>query len=309
MKRASIAILGVFIAVSVWGSGFSPREVAGDAKWVVHADLAQARSTRLGEFVMNEIEQSKARKKLDAAKAMFRFDFCKDIQNVTVYGPADGSEDGVMLIDGNFDRDHLLTLLESNESHKVLEDQGYSIHSWTNKHPRCKSKAKMSYGSFAADGTLVLSDRKDLIVKALGVLDGYESSLNPNCLLNLGGFDNAAFMAAAMDMRGNSKVPSKAAILRQSDSMQFSVREVGGNLKARMVLETQDEETALNVDAVARGMLAMALLHQEDSPGLAELAQKVRILTQGTSVTIKFSCPVDKIIDLYLSKKIDITAT
>lgn len=63
------------------------------------------------------------------------------------------------------------------------------------------------------------------------------------------------------------------------------------------------------MDAVARGMLAMALLHQEDSPGLAELVQKVRILTQGTSVTIKFSCPVDKIIDLYLSKKIDITAT
>jgi len=190
--------------------------------------------------------------------------------------------------------------LQTKDSYATVQKDGYSVHSWAHKRGQ---NEKRSFGTFSADGTIVVSESIDSVVKALQVLDGRAPSLGHNSILNVAKQGPASFIAAAINMEGNTEVPPRAAILRQSRNMVFSVKEIAGRLRTRMILETKDQETALNVDTAARGILAMMLIRNSESPEFAKMVQQVEIVTEGTTVTIDFSCPAGKVIDLYYSNK------
>jgi hypothetical protein len=104
-------------------------------------------------------------------------------------------------------------------------------------------------------------------------------------------------VAAALEVGDEATLPAKAAMLRQTRNMYFSMREADGKLYTELEINTDNAEAAFYVDAILRGMLAMAFLYDEAHPGLSELARGVRVDTLDKRVMTESAYPVEQVIE------------
>lgn len=302
MKKIFIIAIALILGVSAFGLEFTPGMIAADAEWVMHADFDRGRSTELGQFLMAEMDKGKCKVKLEKTKALFDMDPSRDIASVTAYGPSLGEEEGAMLIDATYDEARLMDFISQAESYKETTLDGYKVHSWT--HAECNG-TRRTHAIFTADGVIVCSGTREGVIAAADVLVGKKPSIRPASTINLANQGHAPFMAAALKVDDARKIPAKAAILKQSESMVFTAKERAGKIVMRMNLKTDNAETALNVDSIARGMLAMMHLQSQENPDLATIAQGVEITTVGNEVSIKIAIPFNTLIDMYYGRKIN----
>jgi hypothetical protein len=227
----------------------------------------------------------------------------KDIASVTAYGSSLGEEEDAMLIDATYDEARLMDFITQAESYKETTMDGYKVHSWTLT--KCGDGTKRTHAIFNDGGLIVCSGTLEGVTAAADVLAGKKPSINPASTINLANQGQAPFMAAALKVDDAQKMPAKAAILKQSKSMVFTVKESADQIIMQMNLKTDNAETALNVDSIARGMLAMMYLQSQENPDLAIIAQGVRITTVGDEVSISITISVNTLIDMYYDKKIN----
>ncbi len=300
MKRFIIAGLIILTTIAATAAPFSADRVAAGAKWVAYADFDTARDTKSGEFVMGELTEGKAAERFEAFKAIFNFDPRKDIHSLTVYGTDMRGDDGIMLVDADFDKERLITLAQANDTYTKTMFGNVEIHSWIDNHHhhRCGRVNERAFSCFASDGTMILGDSSELVINALNVIEGSQPSLESGSLLDLSEQTGSPFFVAALDVPENGDIPAHAAIIRQSKNVIFSVKEEDDQLRGTLVLNTDDEETALRVDAIVKGMWAMALLHEQDCPRLTELTQNLQVETKDSQVKVEVACSVDKMIEM-----------
>lgn len=299
-----IAILAtVLVAASALAVDFAPAMVASDAQWVAHMNFDKVRATELGQFMLAEMDRGKCKQKLEETKAFLNMDPSRDIASATIYGRTVGEHSGVSIIDAKYDKASLMDFLTRLDGYMTHSVEGYSVSSW-DAHKGCK-KDMRSYAIFLPSGMVAVSDSLAEVANAADVLEGKKPSLDGASILNLSNQGQATFMAAALKVDDAEKIPAKAAILRQSESVFVSASESDGNILLRMKLDTADAETALNVDSIARGMLAMMYLQSQEKPDLAVIARGVAISTEGKEVSIRMKLAVDTLIELYYKNKIN----
>ncbi|WP_372806763.1 hypothetical protein [Pontiella sp.] len=288
-------LLGVVLAMaaSAFARPFSAAEIPANSKWVAYANATGIRDSQIGQYIVAEIDE-KAQRKLDGIKAIFNFDPLQDVDSILAFGPTiEEHGSGVMMISGTFDEAHLTTLLKMNKTYAQTTHNGTVIHNWVDDKNKQKDPAKRVYGAFASNGDIVMGDNEALVAQAIDVLAGKAPCLSGDSALNLAELDNAAFVAAALEVGDGEMLPAKAALLRQTRSMYFSLQESDGKLLAQLEINTDNSEAAFYVDSIVRGMLGMAFLHDETNPGLARLARGVRVNTIDQRVVIESACPVE----------------
>ena len=82
--------------------------------------------------------------------------------------------------------------------------------------------------------------------------------------------------------------PEQAAILKNSDMMIFMTSEQAGVLNVHPQLVSETEESAAQIEQVARGLLAFASL-QTQNPPLQKFIQAVSIARSGRSLGFEWS--------------------
>jgi hypothetical protein len=104
MKYFVQILLVLSSLTSAVAGSLSQQQVAADAKWLLHFDLAQFRSTKVGDYITREILQKKLSKTLADLKKQFKFEIDPDkilekVTSITAYGTQYKSpEDSAVLL-------------------------------------------------------------------------------------------------------------------------------------------------------------------------------------------------------------------
>lgn len=303
-----IVLFALIFAVSALAGPFQQKYVSSDANWIIHADVEKFSKTQIGGFVLNEFRSEEANKKFAAFQVIFNFDPRKDLKSLTLYGPNNNPKQAVALIRGTFDADRLTTLLRANDTYSEIRYHNHIVHSWIDKENhkgKVKSRKEPSFGCFHPNGIVVLGTDLEPVKKALDVMDGKKPSLKTTYSfhgLSLPG--QPSFLAAVANLSEMGELGPKATVLKQAKSINLALEETGGNLRGHLILSTRTAVTATRVQAVVEGMIAIALLVQEENPELARLAQELSVSVDNKTVRVSLDSPASDILAV-LQKQIE----
>ena len=293
MKKILLTFLAV--AVSAVAGEFKPGQVPANAQWFLHVDVSGFKKTQLGKF---GLEQTKAFAPfIDGFAEMIQFDPRKDLYGITVFGTVTEGEGevqakGAVMVHGNFNQPHLLSLLSTNETFKKEQAKGFEIFSWSDKE-------KQSYGAFSGRNHLLVGDNRGLLIEALQVLRGEAPALKAAEVGNLAKGD---FFLLSSRTKG-LPFPAEAKVLEHVRGIGVTVGEFDKNLVVSARVTAADDEVITLIQKSVEGLLAVArlLVWEAEDANLQELEallREVAIVKQKNTVVIRLAVPVKKILDL-----------
>ncbi len=300
MKRSIIALsVLVFLSGFVYAAEIDNGQVNSSAKWVAHFDNELWRNSvgfdLLAEVLENKGLTEKIQGHLAKAVETLGFHPVEDIKDVTLYNDGYAKSEGVMLLEGKFNKEKLLTLLDNDPAHQEHKHGNAIIHQWYDKH-----KEKDSFGSIVSEELIVIGSSLTKVQKALDVLADKSLSL---------GVDNGASLPEgtifSASITGISTIAGdhpKAATLKLIESINLAIGETGTpddkKTFVNATLNVNSPETANQVKDIVNGMLAFVKLRQQERPILVDLAQSVIVIVDKNKVIISFEYPVEDIFEI-----------
>jgi len=292
--RTVIAILIVSVllaAVPAPGGPLVKSRVSGSANWVAHVDIEQFNNTQIGRLIREELRNQGVEEDLTNFANIFSFHPLDDVRNVTAYGQGQNPEKAVVLIEGKFDKEQLLTVLRFNPSYEEAKYGDIVIHSWVDekKQDLNDSNVGRMYGCFYNDELIVMGAGLEAVKQTIDVLNGSArnaaSGVFSQAALNTKG---AFFTAAANNIGEIVGEDPEAAVLREGDLLGLAIGETESKFYIDLSLTTKSEEAAQNVSTFLEGILAFAKLLGEEQPGLAEMANMTKLSCVGKTVKVHF---------------------
>jgi len=314
MKKLIVSLLGIALMCSVAAAGpLKTEAVQGDAKWVAHLDVESLVKSGLGQFILSvAAEKEGFTEGLAKFQETAGFDPLKDLRGVTIYGPAVGKEQGVVVIDATVNADKLLGLLKDNPTYQAIDYGDRVLHKWTDlpkSGPDGVAKAgKTQAGCFYDDKTIVIASTVEMLQAAIDVLDGKKDNLAKTGSLTVlpkpaaGSF----LVAAAADIPAPpAEAPAgtgkgENAVLRRISDASLQVGEADGALFAALSVTARTAEDALNLRQMAQGFAAMLkIMMQEKLPeDMQNLGEKIEIGGTDTVARLDVSIPTESLISL-----------
>jgi hypothetical protein len=262
--------------------------VPADAVWWVHLDLAQAKQTQVGQFILGELEHPEAQSKFAAFQAIFNFDPRHTLQGCTIYGRGPSPKDAVLLLQGAFDAQRLATLARAGHDYQSQSHRLYEVHTWIDRNRSAQAGVQSrSYGALHPGGLVVLGQSAQRLGEALDVIDGLIPSLETSDAFRqwAGPTDTAFLLAAARRVDGLTIDP-RADFLRHCTQVSMATGETGDVLFAETLLVMNDLPTAQSVFAIVQGLRALTSL-RTDNPNAVKLAQAISLAQDGPNVSLK----------------------
>ena len=270
----------------------NPTRVPADATFVAHLDIEALRKSEIGAYLFTQLETPEAEAEFAEAKAAFGMDVRKELKSVTVYGlpGSDGAPSGAVLLEGDFDRQRVQDAVASNADHRTTPYGGAEVHQWTNK-----KNQRTVYAAFLADGLLVMSEQLDAAHRALDLERRTIPSLatRPDVIPARWRATPPMFYAVVhMDQLPRPKgAPALEGARRGFAALSESI----GNLSLEVALEFETVEQAEQLRKIVEGFTAMAALNAEQNPDLAELAQKIQVVSEGRGLRMSLRWPARKV--------------
>jgi len=282
-----IRIISILSIISLTGGHMNAAplnldNVSAQANWMIHVDFKSLLKTEVGQFVLAEIKkQPNAQRQLAGIKAAFGVDI-EGLGHLTAFGRGE-NEKGIAIASGGFNAKQLEGFFALNEKIDTSTYAGKTIY-YENK----KAFAIID------EETVVAGTGADYVKHGIDVLDGKESSLNPDKLLNelakaipYPVAQGVANLKGIMKFNPPKKAP-EAAILKKANAIGLAVGEVEGEVRVAAVMKTADEATAGHLENVLRGAASLLTLGADLDPKVAELATaiKTHVAREGSHVRI-----------------------
>ena len=292
MKTSTITALWGSVAVALVAGQASagtlnPANVPAKAQVVGHVDLDALRSSKLALTFAKEILDSKREidSQLKSQGVPLSADDILGASSITFWAEGDDAEKGAMIISG-VDAAKFKRAIKKVPVHKSL---GNGLH-----------KVDDTFVGFTGS-RMVVADDKSSVKATLKVLDGGGKSLaqtkkakrltQSGGVLVLAAFEEA--IAKKIKKEADSAIFKNVSLKRGT----MTLKESGGNLVARAVLETTDTAGADQLHKLAAGGISF-LSVASDSPELGKLLDAVTIKTSGTSVVFQASLPINQLKDI-----------
>ncbi len=294
MKRGLGVLAGGMMLVAAVAAQALPLQtdrVGAGARWVAHVDVDKLKTTQCGRYLLDQLGKDEPNRKLLAFQAMFNFDPRKDVSSVTLYGSDNRPENTVTLVKGTFDTQRLETLVRAGEGYEESKYGAHVVHSWIDR----KHGDRRIFASIMADGTVVLAGETSL-GQALDVLDGKAPKAVAATFPGLTSDRQTAIFIASADLSGMTNVNPRAAVLSQASTAYLALTESGDQIQADIGLGAKTVEAATQIESVARGLVAMATLGQDQRPELAKLAGATTIVRTGLQVAVALRYPAADLI-------------
>jgi len=266
------------------------RKVSSSAKWLTHLDFEAFRGTKLGRYLIAELIQPK----IDASEEAKKLNLSINLQNIagiTAYGTAlEKESEGVLLLSTTADVKNDLNkiagmLLASGASNAVTTTlEPYLLYNF-------------GQGVFVApgsDGLVLLGKSKASIDAARGLAQGKGETLAAKgaylseAAKNTGG---AFFMASITGIGEGMPLPAQAQVLKEARGGRFLLGEQGDDLLLRLSFEGKDDESALKMQQVIQGLLALVSMGT-DEPEITRIASSTKVSSETRNVTVALKFPV-----------------
>jgi len=308
-----IITLALTLAVSAGGAPLQRGDIAGDAKWLLHLDVDNLRSTHVGDFIGRQIITPN----LITPRAMFQqvlgldLDWQK-ISSVTAYGSdygAKAGERGMLVIKttmpfgaaleaftkahgggGSGDADGSPVPIERLDSPRL---------------PLYRLHGELLVGA-PSPNVILLAKSRELIERAADVIAGKAASVANNKDTTL--YDHAPkaffFFAAAEALNEDTKVPREAEVLKMADGGRVVVGEDAGRLFCNLLLRAKTLQVATQMQQIVQGIVALVTMSQTENKELLQLVQSAKVSSDDRAVTVNLEYPVDQAIERLRHDKI-----
>ncbi|MHC4085920.1 MAG: hypothetical protein ACYSWZ_09780 [Planctomycetota bacterium] len=288
MKKLLMAIvMSVLLAEGpVLAGQLVIEQVSGSANWVVHANQQQFRKTKIGQLIRTEMVNLGLEENLTYFATIFSFHPLDDVRDVTVYGTGNDREKAVVLIDGIFDKEKILTLLRMNPEYKDTKYGKIVLHQWIDEDQKDPNNMMM-YGCFYKDDLVIMSAGFDAVKLAVDVLNGSAKNATDS-MFNQPALDAKGAFIQAAGKRVGEMLEQDAAAFRQTDQIGLAIGEVEGKFYIDCRLTAKSEEAAQAITQMLEGILAFISMPNEEQSKLAELAKKIKIKCEAKTVKVRF---------------------
>lgn len=296
-----VMTIGVLAALAggVNAAPLNTAQVGADAKFVVHLDVDALKTTQAGKLLLQRTSTGAENNKLNALAAILGFDLRKDVSGVTVFGAPNAGDEGVIVFNGRFDGQQLVTFVKANDGYTSDSYKGTTVHSWTDE----KKNNKRTYGVVIGGSTIAMSDKKSALHAALDAIGGGDSIASQNASkLALGGAKDAVLLAAADLAQVNKGKPANAQTLKQAKSGVASIREDGDEMVVSIGLEADTVENAQLMNNAVRGLLAIVQLDEKTDQKTKDAFAGAKVELQGTSLSASMRMPAKVLVDAMQKK-------
>jgi hypothetical protein len=268
-------------------------------QWVVHVDMDMFNNTTLKKALMDEHDTFRFRKGSGKFFKDTHIDLWKDVSSITAFGNKKERRDLVFCLKGNLDRDFLLSQLKSEHKLREVKYNNYTLYQWGHS----------QFGVFAAKNLTLYSRDEDSIKAVLDLLKGKGKSIKGDNLsryLNMIP-GNAFVLAAAGNISDMAKHGYPGAILKNAGMASFMAMENNKDFTMKVLLNTESEETARNIENVIKGLMAVANMSRgaghdhrgnEEEKVLLQLIDKVQLSSSGKTVKLSFTYPSLALVEL-----------
>jgi hypothetical protein len=301
MKK-TLLTTGLLLLIAAAGIGLragtlQQNMLPADTRWVMHLDMEQFTSTQLFQLVRQD-DRLGMQEPFREVQEELNIDPYTDLYGLTLFGTTGDESGTVICVQGNFDRKALLDRLDEHKDYLELAHGQHTLYKWDGK--QC--------AAFAGSNLIYFGQSEESLRKALDVLDGFAASLvESDQLAWLNQVPANAFAVAAVDnMTEMVKVHESATILKQTRMAAFLAQEQDDNLTLKVRLDTETPEAAVQIEQIARGLLAMAQLNLTKHPEAAPILQALQIRVKGQTVNMEWTYPSAEIYDLVFRKKLDL---
>lgn len=294
-KRELAAFCAAALLAWTAGAVAAPLEfsrVAVDATWLAHLDVDAMRASPLARrFCQHATDsQQHLRQRLDDLRDRLGLDLAKDLHGITLYGKELREGQGVLLLEADFKVETILNRIAEAPDYKLLELDGRELHSWT--HTR-GGKQHPVHGAFFRPTLLVLSPNRDALIAALDVLDGRQASLKGKDSPLAAAPPHGAMLAVRAVALDRTALRFKSPLVTQSETFHLDAAEAEGELKIAATLGLKSSEAVEQIEAILRGMRAMAELRAGEEPEAAVLMRRLKTEMDGKTIRLDFSAPAD----------------
>jgi hypothetical protein len=262
------------------------KQVAADAKWVMHVDVDALRASIVAQKAYRKcLEMHKdAEKMMDVACGVVGMDPRKDIHGITVYGKDTNKEHGVLIVHADVNQKLLLGIVAKAPDHKMIAYGSYELHSWTHK---CwKKESRTVVGAFYKANIMVFAGCGDAVKAALDVLDGKSAAItgreSPLAGRTLPG---SILVGRASAIDPNTRCP----VLKQAESFRIALGEDKGEsfYRARVVMKST--AAVEQVKAIAEGFRAMVSLQHGSDAQTMKLVNGLKVNSEDKKLSIRWS--------------------
>jgi hypothetical protein len=292
MKLIASAFAALLLLAAVGQAApLDTKNVAADAKWVVHVDVDVVRDSTVVKraFETCPLLKNNSGKWFDKIRDKIGVDLRKDLHGITLYGRDTEKTHGVAIVFATVNQKLLLDKAAKAADHKVTKHGAIDIHSWTEKHG---AKSHAAAGAFYKPDVLVFARSVEGVAAAIDVLDGKSPGIADR-KSPLAGRVHAgtSFLARAIAIPANVRCP----VLKQAESFRVSLGEHDGKSFYRAIVVMKSPEAAAQVKAITDGLKAIVSLKFSDDADIMKLVDGLKATAKDNIVRVRWNASADDV--------------
>jgi len=283
------AVLAVFAGVGQ-AAPLETKNVAADAKWVLHVDVDAVRDSLIVKKAFETCPMLKdSGKHFDMIRDKAGVDLRKDLHGVTVYGSDADRTHAVAIVFSTVNDKLLLDKAQHATDHKVTKHGEIEIHSWTQKRGE---KSHPAAGAFYKADVLVFAASVQGVAAAIDVLDGKTPGITDPKSPLAGRYPTGATVV----IRASAIPPqSRCPILKQTESLRIAIGENDGKSFYRARLVMKSPEAASQVSAITEGLKAIVALNFSGDAEVMKLVDGLKTTIDGKTVRVRWEASADDV--------------
>ena len=298
MKIPVLTTVALLLAASIaQAAPLEPAHIPADAKWVIHVDFEQIRSSTLGKAVHAKMaEREKFTEKIKEATEKLGMNPAKDLLDATLYDTSYGTRKGVVLIHCNkLDQSKMVATFEKKHPDHTTDKYGdWKIYHWKAKMGR-HGENPVS-GAFANDNTIALCGDPEKLKKALDLISGKGEAVASDSDLLSGLPKKAMMVAHAIDVDAEYMKKTHCPVLKNCTEATVSWSEKKGTLVGQYEFTTESDEKAESFKAIVEGMKALVTLKVGEKEDLAKLVDGLKVKAKGSTFTLTYKAESEDIL-------------
>jgi len=155
------------------------------------------------------------------------------------------------------------------------------------------------YVSIPGETLFVGSKSYAQIERAMDVLMGRAPSLDSGASNLVRGETEGFFLfASASGLKSLEGMPPQARILQQATGAQFSLGEMGSDLRSQLVLSTENATVSNQLYRIIQGMLALASFAQVENESLSTIVRNAQVEQSPEFVSVDLRYPAEGILKI-----------
>jgi hypothetical protein len=307
MKTKLIALVVLCgLSTGAFGGPLQQKDVAAEAKWVVHLDVDRFKQTGFGKLLGQQLDTQLAKPVANLKRDLdFDFDW-RRIRSITAYGTdlkKRPEANAVLIIKSDLDVQTALDTAADRLA-AVGAEESKSLRRIGGTNGDLYALGKQGYAALLPANTLIVARTRERAEEAARVMRGKSDSIGSTGKLAGSPADAGQFLLLGITepIADEFNLPKQAAALQQISGALLSLGEQGEKLAATLTLGANSEETATQLQQVAQGLVALAGLSQPDNKELQQLAQSAKVSASDQMVTVAVQYPAEKLADELLKR-------